>query len=65
MQDSAPESSMIVLHACAHNPTGVDPTPEQWDRIAEVVKRRRLFPFLDCAYQVCGIQSAGVGFPDR
>lgn len=40
-----------MLHACAHNPTGVDPTPEQWHRIAQVMKENDLFPFFDVAYQ--------------
>lgn len=35
-----PEKSVIVLHACAHNPTGVDPRPEQWKEIADIVKVR-------------------------
>lgn len=48
---SAPAGSIILLHACAHNPTGVDPTREQWTRIAEVMKAGKLFPFFDCAYQ--------------
>ena len=49
--DSAPEGSIFVLHACAHNPTGVDPTPEQWDQIAKTVRAKKHFPFFDCAYQ--------------
>uniref|UniRef100_A0A8C3UVQ9 Aspartate aminotransferase n=1 Tax=Catharus ustulatus TaxID=91951 RepID=A0A8C3UVQ9_CATUS len=49
--ESAPESSIFILHACAHNPTGTDPTPEQWKQIAAVMKRRSLFPFFDSAYQ--------------
>ncbi|KIW32762.1 uncharacterized protein PV07_04286 [Cladophialophora immunda] len=48
---SAPERSIILLHACAHNPTGVDPTPDQWKQIAEIMRERKLFPFFDCAYQ--------------
>lgn len=48
---NAPEKSVIILHACAHNPTGCDPTEEQWKEIAEVIKERRLFPFFDSAYQ--------------
>merc|ERR1719239_1604450 len=48
---AAPAKSVIVLHACAHNPTGVDPTKEQWAKIAELIKRKNLFPFFDCAYQ--------------
>uniref|UniRef100_A0AC35TRW4 Aspartate aminotransferase n=1 Tax=Rhabditophanes sp. KR3021 TaxID=114890 RepID=A0AC35TRW4_9BILA len=46
-----PEKSIILLHACAHNPTGVDPTFEQWQKIEEVVKARNLFVFFDMAYQ--------------
>ncbi|TPX33620.1 aspartate transaminase [Synchytrium microbalum] len=48
---SAPAGSIILLHACAHNPTGVDPTPDQWKQMAEVIKERGHFPFFDCAYQ--------------
>eukprot|EP00002_Diphylleia_rotans_P001573 TRINITY_DN1086_c0_g1_i1.p1 TRINITY_DN1086_c0_g1~~TRINITY_DN1086_c0_g1_i1.p1 ORF type:complete len:408 (+),score=108.20 TRINITY_DN1086_c0_g1_i1:71-1294(+) len=48
---SAPEGSVIVLHACAHNPTGVDPTPEQWEKIADVLAAKGHTPFIDCAYQ--------------
>jgi aspartate aminotransferase, cytoplasmic len=48
---SAPSGSIILLHACAHNPTGVDPSQEQWKEIAKVMKERALFPFFDCAYQ--------------
>lgn len=39
------------MHACAHNPTGVDPTPEQWAQISDIVKEKKLFPFFDMAYQ--------------
>lgn len=46
-----PEGSVILLQACAHNPTGVDPTPEQWVEISNVVKKRNLLPFIDLAYQ--------------
>ncbi|XP_030059457.1 aspartate aminotransferase, mitochondrial [Microcaecilia unicolor] len=46
-----PEQSIILFHACAHNPTGVDPRPEQWKELAAVVKKRKLFPFFDMAYQ--------------
>ncbi|EWC46846.1 hypothetical protein DRE_03858 [Drechslerella stenobrocha 248] len=49
--ESAAPRSIILLHACAHNPTGVDPTQEQWKAIAEIMKRRQLFPFFDTAYQ--------------
>ncbi|KAJ0181425.1 hypothetical protein K1T71_003510 [Dendrolimus kikuchii] len=47
----APENSVIILHACAHNPTGIDPTQEQWEKIADVMEERKLFPFFDSAYQ--------------
>lgn len=40
-----------MLHACAHNPTGIDPTPEQWAQISDIVKEKKLFPFFDMAYQ--------------
>ncbi|KAF2803559.1 uncharacterized protein BDZ99DRAFT_468101 [Mytilinidion resinicola] len=46
-----PKGSIILLHACAHNPTGVDPTDEQWVAIAEAVKEGGHFPFFDMAYQ--------------
>ena len=46
-----PEGSVIMLHACAHNPTGVDPTPEQWKEMSAVIKQRGLLPFFDMAYQ--------------
>ncbi|KAL4708852.1 hypothetical protein ACJJTC_018298 [Scirpophaga incertulas] len=48
---AAPENSVIILHACAHNPTGIDPTHEQWEKIADVMEERKLFPFFDSAYQ--------------
>ena len=48
---AAPEGSILLLHACAHNPTGVDPSHEQWERIATVCAERRMIPFFDCAYQ--------------
>jgi len=47
----APERSVFLLHACAHNPTGVDPTQEQWKVIAEVMLERKHYTFFDCAYQ--------------
>ncbi|KAI0274656.1 glutamic oxaloacetic transaminase AAT1 [Gloeopeniophorella convolvens] len=48
---NAPEQSIVLLHACAHNPTGVDPTPAQWKEISDLVKEKKLFPFFDMAYQ--------------
>lgn len=46
-----PEGDLVVLHACCHNPTGVDLTAAQWEKVIEVVKARNLLPFLDLAYQ--------------
>ncbi|MET0519058.1 MAG: amino acid aminotransferase [Burkholderiaceae bacterium] len=49
-----PERSVVLLHACCHNPTGVDLTPLQWDELIPVLKARELLPFLDLAYQGYG-----------
>jgi len=46
-----PKKSIILLHACAHNPTGVDPSEEQWKKISELCKKQELFVFFDMAYQ--------------
>ncbi|KAH9528708.1 glutamate oxaloacetate transaminase 2 [Dermatophagoides farinae] len=53
LQDIAkiPEKSVILLHACAHNPTGVDPKLDQWKEMSNLIKQRNLFPFFDMAYQ--------------
>lgn len=48
---AAPNGSVILLHACAHNPTGVDPTQDQWKQIASVMREHNHFPFFDTAYQ--------------
>ncbi|KAJ9375721.1 hypothetical protein DTO063F5_9196 [Paecilomyces variotii] len=48
---AAPAQSIILLHACAHNPTGVDPSEEQWRKISDVVKEKGHFAFFDMAYQ--------------
>lgn len=49
--NAAPENSVIILHACAHNPSGVDPTQEQWKQIADVIEAKKLYPLFDTAYQ--------------
>ena len=49
-----PEKSIVLLHPCCHNPTGVDPTMAQWAQITEVLKARNVIPFLDMAYQGFG-----------
>lgn len=46
-----PEKSIVLFHACAHNPTGVDPTAEQWKEISSVVKQKDHCVFFDMAYQ--------------
>lgn len=48
---AAPKGSIFLLHACAHNPTGVDPTPEQWMELSKVAKEQEHFAFFDMAYQ--------------
>jgi aromatic-amino-acid transaminase len=49
-----PEGSVVLLHACCHNPTGVDLTREQWQRLVPVLQTRKLLPYLDLAYQGYG-----------
>ena len=48
---NATAGSVVLLHTCAHNPTGVDPTLDQWKEIASVCKENKLYPFFDTAYQ--------------
>ncbi|KAL3500530.1 hypothetical protein ACH5RR_039623 [Cinchona calisaya] len=48
---SAPSGAIVLLHACAHNPTGVDPTPQQWEQIRQLLRSKALLPFFDSAYQ--------------
>src|SRR5690606_34506897 len=52
--NSLPAQTIVILHACCHNPTGADPTFAQWEKIVEVVKNKNLVPFLDIAYQGFG-----------
>ncbi|OMJ09518.1 Aspartate aminotransferase, mitochondrial [Smittium culicis] len=49
--EKAPNGSVLMLHGCAHNPTGVDPTPEQWNQIMQVSQRKNFVNFFDVAYQ--------------
>ena len=51
---SAPAGTIVVLHACCHNPTGYDITAAQWDQVIAAVKAKKLTPFLDMAYQGFG-----------
>ena len=69
-----PAKSIVLLHACCHNPTGVDLTRAQWDALIPVLRERQLIPYLDLAYQGFGdgieadayavraLASAGVSF---
>ena len=52
--NAMPPGSIVVLHACCHNPTGADLTSEQWSQIIDIVASRKLTPFLDMAYQGFG-----------
>ena len=52
--DKAPARSVVLLHACCHNPTGVDLSRGQWQRLAQLLNKRELLPFLDLAYQGYG-----------
>lgn len=49
-----PQGGIVLLHACCHNPTGVDLNKEQWLQVIDVVKQRKLLPFVDMAYQGFG-----------
>ena len=69
-----PEQSIVLLHACCHNPTGVDLSAAQWDALIPVIRARRLIPYVDIAYQGFGdgieadafairaLASAGISF---
>lgn len=60
---AAPEGSFVLLHGCAHNPTGIDPTSEQWEIIADVIQEKNHIPFFDVAYQVpCFLNHVFVSF---
>jgi aspartate/tyrosine/aromatic aminotransferase len=48
---NATPGSCVLLHTCAHNPTGVDPTEQQWQQIAQGCRQNALYPFFDTAYQ--------------
>ena len=52
MFDLVLQGSIIMLHAAAHNPTGVDPTKEQWDQIQAVCAKKKHVCWFDSAYQV-------------
>jgi aromatic-amino-acid transaminase len=60
LQAAAP-GTVVVLHACCHNPTGCDLSPAQWEQVAATCKARGLVPFLDMAYQGFGLGIAEDG----
>ncbi|MCW8858643.1 MAG: aspartate/tyrosine/aromatic aminotransferase [Deltaproteobacteria bacterium] len=49
-----PKGDVILLHGCCHNPTGIDPTPEQWSKIGALLAERGILPLVDFAYQGLG-----------
>ncbi|ODQ65671.1 PLP-dependent transferase [Nadsonia fulvescens var. elongata DSM 6958] len=51
LQNQTSPGDIILLHACAHNPTGVDPTHQQWEELSEIISAKQLYPFFDAAYQ--------------
>jgi aspartate/tyrosine/aromatic aminotransferase len=51
---AVPKGDLLLLHACCHNPSGVDPSREQWQAIADIIVERELVPFVDMAYQGFG-----------
>ena len=48
--EAATDGAVVVLHGCCHNPTGVDPSFDQWREILRVMKKKNHFVFFDCAY---------------
>ena len=52
--EAVPAGDVVLLHACCHNPTGVDLDPGQWSAVADLLERRGLVPFVDLAYQGFG-----------
>lgn len=49
--DKAADGSIVVLHACAHNPTGLDPSKDEWEEILKIVQKKKHIAFFDSAYQ--------------
>lgn len=52
--DALPPKTIVLLHACCHNPTGIDPSPKEWEEIANLFEKKSLFPLFDAAYQGFG-----------
>ncbi len=60
-----PKGSVIVLHTCCHNPTGIDPTEQQWEELSHLIKKQEVIPFFDTAYQGFGKGVQEDAFPIR
>jgi aromatic-amino-acid transaminase len=60
-----PRNDIVLLHACCHNPTGVDLAPAQWDEVIGVIQERQLLPFVDMAYQGFGEDLHEDAYPIR
>jgi aspartate/tyrosine/aromatic aminotransferase len=61
----APAGDVVLLHACCHNPSGLDPSVEEWRAITDVLIERQLLPFIDSAYQGFGEDLDADAFPIR
>jgi len=53
--EKIPKGDVLLLHGCCHNPTGIDPAPDQWRKIADVIQQRGILPLVDFAYQGLGV----------
>lgn len=64
--ESIPSGDAICLHACCHNPTGIDPTPSQWKEIGQLLQRRGVLPLVDFAYQgfAEGLEEDAIGLKE-
>jgi aspartate aminotransferase len=62
---TAPAGDIVLLHACCHNPSGLDPSPQEWRAIADVIVRRKLIPFIDIAYQGFALDLDRDAYPIR
>ncbi|MEM7783805.1 MAG: amino acid aminotransferase [Planctomycetota bacterium] len=63
--ESAQSGDAILLHTVCHNPTGVDPSPEQWQKLGQLIRQRDLFPIFDFAYQGFGESLESDAYPIR
>ncbi len=63
LDEQGREGDLVCLHACCHNPTGIDPTSADWTKIAQLLQKKKMIPFVDYAYQGFGegLEEDGVG----